>query len=127
MAIPILVKIDSVDLPQPATYDPSTATLVDGARNLQGEFIGSLIRDDVDKINLTWRYLTVTQWSTLLKHFSSDNGGAFENEVTYFSQVEGAFVTKTMYVNDRKAKFLGYNNDETPRGWKDCSLNLIEV
>ena len=57
-----LVTIAGYELPEPSTYSANTATLVDSARNVQGYVIGSVIRNDVAKVELSWKYLTVEQW-----------------------------------------------------------------
>lgn len=128
MAINALVTVAGVALPEPATYSGNTSTLVDSARNVEGVMIGSVIRDDVAKVELSWRYLTVQQWAQVNKLFKQSAGGAFTNTVTFFDQTEGAYVSRQMYVNDRKAG-MWRRNPETGEvmGWVDCSLSLIEV
>lgn len=128
MAINALVTVAGVALPEPSSYSGNTSTLVDSARNVEGVMIGSVIRDDVAKVELSWRYLTVQQWAQVNKLFKQSAGGAFTNTVTFFDQTEGAYVTRQMYVNDRKAG-MWRRNPETGEvmGWVDCSLSLIEV
>ena len=128
MAIRALVLIGDYALPEPSTYSGNTSTLVDSSRNVEGKMIGSVIRDDVAKVELTWRYLTVEQWSTIQKYFRRSSGGKFINLVTFFDQSVGGWVTKEMYVSDRKAG-MWRRDPKTGDvlGWTDCSLNLIEV
>lgn len=123
-----LVSVDGYDFPEPSVYDGNTATLVDGGRNTQGVQIGAVIRDDVAKVSLSWRYLTVEQWSQINKCFSNKHGGKFYNRVTFFDQTSGEYVTRTMYVGDRKAgMFRRDPNNGEVMGWLECSLGLIEV
>jgi hypothetical protein len=128
MDIKALVTVGEFDFPEPSTYSGGTSTLVDSARNVQGVMVGSVIRDDVGKVEMTWKYLTIEQWANILKCFSVKKGGKFINDVTFFSQDSGAWETRSMYVGDRKAE-AWRRNPETGEmmGWVNCSLNLIEV
>lgn len=128
MAVRALVTIGEYELPEPSTYSGNTSILVDSARNAFGVMIGSVIRDDVAKVELTWRYLTVEQWARIQKCFRQSAGGKFINRVTFFDQSLGDWVEREMYVSDRKAG-LWRRHPETGEilGWTDCSLNLIEV
>lgn len=128
MAIDHLVTVAGVALPEPSTYSGNTSTLVDSARNVEGIMIGSVIRDDVAKVELQWRYLTVQQWASINRLFKQSAGGSFINSVTFFDQAAGTYVTRQMYVNDRKAG-MWRRNPETGEvmGWTNCTLALIEV
>lgn len=128
MAFRALVSVGEYDFPEPSTYSGNTSTLVDSSRNTMGVMVGSVIRDDVAKVELTWRYLTVEQWANIQKCFRRSAGGKFINPVTFFDQSVGNWVTKEMYVNDRKAGMWRRDPDTGDvLGWTDCSLNLIEV
>lgn len=128
MAFRALVSVGGYDFPEPSTYSGNTSTLVDSARNVNGVMVGSVIRDDVAKIEMSWRYLTVEQWANIQKCFRNSSGGKFINLVTFFDQSVGGWVTKEMYVNDRTAG-MWRRDPETGDvlGWTDCSLNLIQV
>lgn len=123
-----LVKVGDYALPEPSTYSGNTGTLVDAARNVEGKMIGSVVRDDVAKIELTWRYLTVKQWADINKLFKISAGGKFINYVTFFDQSQGDYVSRNMYVSDRSAG-LWRRHPSTGEviGWTDCKLSLIEV
>ena len=128
MAFKALVSVGGYDFPEPATYKGNTATLVDSARNAQGVTVGSVIRDDVGKVEMTWKFLTVEQWANILKCFSRARGGDFYNSVTFFCQDIGDWTTRTMYVSDRNASM--FRRDPVTGnviGYKDCSLSLVEV
>lgn len=128
MAFRALVTVGDYDFPEPSTYSGNTSTLVDSSRNVQGRMVGSVIRDDVAKIEISWRYLTVEQWARIQKCFRQSAGGKFINNVTFFDQSVGGWVTKEMYVSDRKANV--FRRDPTTGdvlGWIDPSLSLIEV
>ena len=128
MAIKALVTVGDFEFPEPSSYTGNTATLVDSARNTQGVMIGSVVRDDVGKVEIGWMYLTVKQWADIQKCFRRSSGGKFINNVTFFDQAVGHWVTKKMYVNDRTAG-MWRRDSETGDvlGWEDCALSLIEV
>ena len=128
MAFRALVKVGDYEFPEPSTYNGNTSTLVDSSRNVQGKMVGSVIRDDIAKIEISWRYLTVEQWANIQKCFRQSSGGKFINNVTFFDQSVGGWVTKEMYVSDRKANvFRRDPNTGDLLGWVNPSLNLIEV
>ena len=128
MAINALVMVAGVALPEPSSYTGNTSTLVDSARNVDGVMIGSVIRDDVAKVELQWRYLTVQQWAGINKLFKQSAGGAFINSVTFFDQSAGTYITRQMYVGDRKAGMWRRDpKTGAVMGWTDCALSLIEV
>ena len=128
MSIRALVTVGEYDFPEPASYSGTTATLVDSARNAQGVTVGAVIRDDVGKVELTWRYLTVEQWADILKCFSIARGGKFYNDVTFFCQDIGDWTTRKMYVSDRKASMFRRDpKTGDVLGYTDCSLSLVEV
>lgn len=119
-----LVSIDGFDFPEPSTYNATTSTIVDSARNVSGYVVGAVVRKDVAKVELTWKYLTVEQWASVLSLFS-DN---FYNDVTFFNQTTGSYVTRSMYVSDRKAN--AWRRDPVTGemlGWVNPSLSLVEV
>jgi len=120
--------VAGLDLPEPSTYSGNTATLVDSGRNVQGELIASVVREDVAKVELTWNYLTAQQWAAINKKFSSKYGGSFVNDVTFYDQTSGDWVTRRMYVSDRSAGM--WRRDPTTGdilGWTNCKLSLIEA
>ena len=119
-----LVTVAGVALPEPSEYSASTSTLVDSARNVQGKVIGSVIRSDVAKIELKWRYLTAQQWATILSLFTTN----FYNETRFFNQATADYTTRQMYCSDRSAG-VWRRHPETGEimGWVDCKLSLIEV
>lgn len=119
-----LVTVAGYELPEPSTYKSGTSTLVDSARNVSGYVIGSVIRPDVAKVELSWRYLTVAQWANILRLFTNN----FYNSVTFFNQVTADYTTRQMYVSDRNAGM--WRRDSVTGevlGWKECTLSLVEV
>ena len=128
MALRALVSVGDYDFPEPSSYSATTSTLVDSARNVEGFMVGSIIRDDISKVEISWKYLTVKQWARIQKCFSESSGGKFINRVSFFDQSAGGWVDKDMYVSDRKSGMWRRSpvNGEI-LGWTDCSLSLIQV
>ena len=128
MSIKALVSIGGFNFPEPSSYSGNTSTLVDSARNAQGVVVGAVIRDDVGKVEMSWKFLTVKQWADILKRFSIARGGNFYNKVTFFCQDTGDWTTRQMYVSDRKADmFRRDSKTGEVLGYTDCSLSLVEV
>ena len=128
MAFRALVSVDGYDFPEPSAYSGNTSTLVDSARNTEGKMIGSVIRDDVGKVEISWKFLTVEQWARIQMCFKQSSGGDFVNLVDFFDQSVGGWVTKEMYVSDRKANMFRRDpHTGEILGWVDPSLSLIEV
>ena len=128
MAFQALVSVGGYDFPEPSSYSGNTSTLVDSSRNVQGKMVGSVIRDDVSKIEISWKYLTVEQWARIQQCFRESSGGKFINEVVFFDQSLGGWTKKEMYVGDRKANV--FRRDPVSGdivGWVNPSLSLIEV
>lgn len=125
---PLVRIVDGYIFPEPSTYNANTSTLVDSGRNVQGKMVGSVIRDDVAKIEISWRYLTVQQWADIQKCFRQSSGGKFINFIEFFDQSAGGWVQRDMYVSDRQSGMWRRSptNGEI-LGWMDCSLSLIEV
>lgn len=128
MAFKALVSVNGYDFPEPSTYSGNTSTLVDSARNVSGQMVGTVIRDDVAKVEISWKYLTVEQWSAILQCFTGKD--KFINNVIFFDQTIGDWIStpREMYVSDRKAGMWRRDpNNGNVLGWTDCSLSLIEV
>ena len=128
MAFRALVTVGGFDFPEPSSYTGNTSTLVDSARNVQGKMVGAVIRDDVGKVEMSWKYLTVEQWASILKCFRIASGGKFINNVTFFCQDIGGWTTREMYVSDRKADMFRRDpKTGDVLGYTECSLSLVEV
>lgn len=132
-----LVTVGGVALPTPSTYIGNTATIVDSARNVEGYVIGTVIRNDVAKVSMTWNAIKAQDWAEILKLFEPAYGGAFYNSVTFFNQTTASFATRTMYVSDRTTSgvFTLYTETDapssgligTPKWYQGASLSLVEV
>ena len=124
MAIEALVTVGGYAFPEPSTYNATTSTLVDSARIVQVVMVGSVVRNNVAKIELTWRYLTVEQWAAVTGPFNS----GFMADVRFFDQTTGKYDVRTMYCSDRTAG-MWRRDPETGSvmGWTECRLALVEV
>lgn len=122
-----LITIAGHDLPDPSTYSGTTSTVVDSARNVEGYFIGSVIRDDLSKVDATWKFISAQDWADVLALFSRSRGGSFINPVTFFCQDTNGWETREMYVNDRSAEIFKRNPDGRIAGYLGAKLALIEV
>lgn len=128
MAFRALVTVGEFDFPEPSAYSGNTSTIVDSGRNAEGKVVGAVIRDDVGKVEMSWKYLTVEQWANILKCFSIARGGKFINNVTFFCQDIGDWTTREMYVSDRKADMFRRDpKTGDVLGYTGASLSLVEV
>ena len=119
-----LVSIGGFDFPEPSTSNATTSTIVDSARNVSGYVVGAVVRHDVAKIEMSWKYLTAYQWSQILSLFTS----SFYNDVTFLNQVTNEYTTRTMYVSDRNAGMWRRNPQSgAVLGYTGASLSLVEV
>jgi hypothetical protein len=119
-----LVSIGSFNFPEPSSYNAVTATIVDSARNVNGKVVGNVVRNDVAKIEMSWKYLTAQQWANILSLFTN----SFYNNVTFLNQATNSYTTRLMYVSDRNGG-VWRRNPETGAvmGYTECSLSLVEV
>lgn len=119
-----LVTVNGVELPEPSEYSANTSTLVDSGRNVSGYVIGSVIRNDVAKVELKWRYLTAQQWANVIGPFNSN----FYASVRFFDQSTADYTTRQMYVSDRTAgMWRRHPTTGEVLGWTECALSLVEV
>lgn len=119
-----LVSIGGYNLPEPSTYSATTSTIVDSARNVSGYVVGNVIRSDVAKVELTWKYLTAQQWATILSLFNA----SFYNDVRFMNQATNSYDVRRMYVSDREASiFRRHPETGAIMGYVSCRLSLVEV
>lgn len=123
-----LISIAGIDIPTPSKYVGITADVVDAGRNVQGFFVGALVREDMAKVEASWNYLTAQQWSAILKMFNSKYGGAFLQSVTFFNQTTADWETRKMYPGDRTTSGAHKRDPVTGAiiGWEKPVLHLIE-
>lgn len=119
-----LVSVNGHALPEPSTYKATTSTIVDSARNVKGVVVGSIVRKNVAKVELSWRYLTAEQWADILTAITEN----FYNSVTFYNQTTAGYVTKKMYHGDPTSDMWRRDpNTGEVMGWTNCAISLIEV
>lgn len=127
MAYQYLVYINGVAIKQPSQYNATISDVVNGQRNAQAVFVGQIVRHNMAKVELGYNYLTASEWATILQMFDSDYGGAFAQPVTFFDPVSNTWVTRNMYVSDRKSGVYMLDSTGNVIGWTNPHLSLIEV
>ena len=127
MAYEALVSIGAYHLPEPSAYSGTTTTLADTARNTKGVLIGSVVRDDIASVKMSWNFISTADWAAILSKFSSAQGGSYINDVTFFCQDTGSRQTRKMYVSDRQASVCKRDREGNIIGYTDASLSLEEV
>ena len=65
--------------PELGSCGVTISTMVDGARNGNGDFIGQVVGDDKLKIEVSFGMLTPSEMQTLLSLFDRKRGGKFIN------------------------------------------------
>lgn len=104
------------------------STMVDGARNTNGDFIGSVVGEDKLKIDCQFPLLTSGEMQRLLGIFDRRRGGMFVNTFRVFDPRVNDFVFMEMYVGDRSGTpYLVSAETWRPEFWKDVQANLIQV
>lgn len=135
-----------VDLPTPSDYDGISTTLVDSGRNSEGVIIADVIKSDIAKVELKWKFLTIAQYSAIAQLFEPkyNNGdmSVFFRPVSFFDVIKGDYegdITQApntttnrirlFYPNDRKVQFAKIKLDSNgkPVGYTNVSLNLIDT
>lgn len=122
-----LVTIAGHPIPDSSDYNATSSDVVDSGRNTQAEWVGSVVREDMAKAEMVWKYISAEDWSYILKLFISKYGGSFVNEVTFFSQTTNDWETRKMYPSDRTAGMFLRRADGSVRGYLGARLALIEV
>ena len=117
-------------LPAPALGSGkiTVSTLVDGGRNANGSFIGSVVGDDKLKIEMNFSALRPDEMQRLLSVFDRRQGGRFVQRFRVFDPRVNDFVWLDMYVGDRSGTpYLVDPVSLRPAFWKDVQANRVEV
>ena len=110
-------------LPEPTAYSGTTSTMIDAGTSVSGKLLGSVVREDVAQISMSWNYLTAEDWSEINQLFTEN----YINKVRFFDQTKGDWVTREMYVSDRSAGMWRRDDEGNVLGWTGCSIQLTEV
>ncbi len=99
------------------------ATLVNGGKNANGEFVGQKVGRDQYKIDsLQWFCLDAATWSDILKEFRK-----FVVIVKFPDMVNNSWITLSMYPGNRTAKPMDSNGPGgLPSYYKECKVNIID-
>lgn len=124
---PLVTVAGTPIYPDPWTYNATTSTIVDSARNVEGKMIGAIIRDSIAKIEMTWQYISAEDWANILKLFNESLGGHFINDVTFYNQDLNDWETREFYVSDKTAQIFLRRDDGSIRGYTNPRIALIQV
>ena len=119
-------------LPCPSEYQVNSSTLVDSGRNGSGVVVGTIIRNSVRSIEITWNFLDKDTFAGIARLFDTatyDNKhGSFYVSATFFDPTANTTITKTMYPSDRitNTAHIKLVNGE-PVGYEQVKLTLVEV
>lgn len=119
-----------IALPAPEWGSSGVAisTMVDGARNTYGDFVGSVVGDDKLKIDMSFPQLSNEQMAQFLRIFDRRQGGRFINRFRVFDPRVNGFVYLDMYVGDRTGvPYLVDKRTMRPAFWSDVQANLIQI
>lgn len=119
------ITIEGAQIPNPDGYEVEVTDIHDTGRNVLGQIIGSPIRTNIEKITLSWSWLTVDAWAEILAKFADNT---INYSVSYYSARTAGITTKTMIVRERR-NGLYFKDPRTklPKYWKNCSLTFEEV
>lgn len=139
----------------PSTYKMTSSTLVDSGRNTEGFVVAQTVREGIRKVEISWNFLSLSEFSTIAKLFESGHTGGsapsdkFSCYIKYFDTVIGDFINseqgftnlngidkstdgntapREFYVGDRvtdTAKLVLDANMQ-PQGYSNIRLSLIE-
>lgn len=113
----------SYALPEPTSYSGTTSTMIDSGTSVSGQLLGSVVREDVARISLSWNFLSVADWAKMNKRFKEH----YINKIRFFDQTLGDWDERDMYVSDRSAGMWRRDAEGNVLGWTGCGLELTEV
>ena len=113
-----MIKIDTVEVATPSSFNVGISDITEGGRNANGKLILELIATK-RKLELSYNFITESDLYDLLNAISSPFF-----EVEYPDPQTSTLTTKTFYVGDRQIETIDYISD-VPR-WKNVSFNFIE-
>lgn len=118
-----MLWINGVRMPNPSEYIWSEQDLSSEAsgRNLAGEMLKDVVSRKV-KLEFTWPPLSPADASKLLTAATSK----IYLQIKYADPKSGGYTTKTMYVGDRTAPLLKYDNTTGAQYWEGIAFNFIE-
>lgn len=118
-----LVTVAGTPIPDPSEYNATTSTIVDSARNVEGKMVGAVVRNEVKKIELVWRYISAEDWAKILGIFRN----SFINDITFYNQDSNDWESMEGYISDRTAGVFLRRDDGSIKGYTQARLAIIEV
>lgn len=113
--------------PCPSHYKCTTATIVNEARGITGYVQGSVVRENVLSVEMSWNAITCAKWSKILSMFDKKGNGNFFRRVWVFDQRINAWRNPVMYISDRDSGELHILDKQgKPQYWLGASLTLVE-
>lgn len=118
-----------VSLPCPAvgTGGVTISSLVDGGRNANGNFLGTVIGDDKLRYDISFASLNQKEFMQFLAIFDRKQGGGYVQPFWVFDPRINDFVKLDMYIGDRSGRPLMLDGNFQPTRWMDASATLIQV
>lgn len=105
-------------------------TLVDGGRDGNGFFVGSVIGEDKCKLSCAYPPLSNELAHIVFSAFHRPSGGKFVVWAKFYDIRINDVVIKEMYVGNRKGAPIKWGDDIVPNSktlWLGVEANLIEV
>ena len=121
--VTILRPNEPYALPDPASYSGRTSTMTDSGTSVSGKLLGSIVRDDMAQVSLSWNYLEAEIWAEMNQLFRD----SYINRLRFFNQTTGSWEERDMFVSDRSAGIWRRDENGTVLGWTGCALTFTEV
>lgn len=124
-------NINALAIPTPSygSAKQTSSTLVNSGRSaFNGELYAQRVGErDLVKIELQWKYLTASQWSSILSKIGSGEHG-FYVWIKFFDMTTGTWRCMKFYPGDRTATPFKLDPDtKAVTSWVDCSINFIDT
>lgn len=124
-------NINALALPTPSysSAKQTVSTLVNSGRSAyNGQLYAQRVGDrDLAKIEITWKYLTATQWSDVLSKIESGEEG-FYVYIKYFDMKANTWKIRQFYPSDRTATPFTIDHDTKEiLSWLDCAVSFVDT
>ncbi|MBP5422452.1 MAG: hypothetical protein J6Y78_08445 [Paludibacteraceae bacterium] len=99
------------------------STAVNSGRNANNVVIGEKVgRDTLKYNNLTWKWLSASEWHTICGILDS-----FFVMAKMWHPAKQKFVTIQIYPGDRSGQPYWLNSNGEPTAYTDCKVNIIDT
>lgn len=117
----------SLPCPMVGSGGVTISSLVDGGRNANGNFLGTIIGDDKLKYDISFASLTQSEFMQFLAIFDRKQGGGYVQPFIVFDPRINDYVKMDMYIGDRSGRPLMLDGGVRPTRWMDATATLIQV